>query len=194
MGDSASLTLPSDQAIQLAPIDVIVVTDDQIASVCQYANNGGASDAATAQALKDAAAVAAAQQAQEEAAKKAACHISLDLCEFDVPESWAGKFEVKSESGAYSVVHTSAGSKEPPLIGVSVATPKQKHDLDGSSAHHDYHYYARPDGNCLLFSRFFFNEGVNYMPGDYTDVQVADIKSMLSDANREYVRSSLVVK
>jgi hypothetical protein len=53
--------------------------------------------------------------------------------------------------------------------------------------------HARIATTCCLAGSSSMG-GVNYMPGGYTNVQVADIKSMLSDTNREYVRSTLVVK
>lgn len=113
--------LSSQAAFKLKVPSADTVTDDQIDAAAKYAEEGGASSAATAKVLQQAAtarrdaAVNAVSAQKAQAARDAdARHKATDLYQLDIPVEWYGKVETW-QNGSTLCIYL-AGDSDTPIV------------------------------------------------------------------------------
>lgn len=113
--------LSSQAAFELKVPSADTVTDDQIDAAAKYAEEGGASSAATAKVLQQAAtarrdaAVNAVSAQKAQAARDAdARHKATDLYQLDIPVEWYGKVETW-QNGSTLCIYL-AGDSDTPIV------------------------------------------------------------------------------
>ena len=118
--------LSSQAAFKLKVPSADTVTDDQIDAAAKYAEEGGASSAATAKVLQQAAtarrdaAVNAVSAQKAQAARDAdARHKATDLYQLDIPVEWYGKVETW-QNGSTLCIYLAGGSDTPIVTLVAV--------------------------------------------------------------------------
>lgn len=118
--------LSSQAAFKLKAPSADTVTDDQIDAAAKYAEEGGASSAATAKVLQQAAtarrdaAVNAVSAQKAQAARDAdARHKATDLYQLDIPVEWYGKVETW-QNGSTLCIYLAGGSDTPIVTLVAV--------------------------------------------------------------------------
>lgn len=118
--------LSSQAAFKLKVPSADTVTDDQIDAAAKYAEEGGASSAATAKVLQQAAtarrdaAVNAVSAQKAQAARDADTrHKATDLYQLDIPVEWYGKVETW-QNGSTLCIYLAGGSDTPIVTLVAV--------------------------------------------------------------------------
>ena len=146
--------LSSQAAFKLKVPSADTVTDDQIDAAAKYAEEGGASSAATAKVLQQAAtarrdaAVNAVSAQKAQAARDAdARHKATDLYQLDIPVEWYGKVETW-QNGSTLCIYL-AGDSDTPIVtlvavreGESFTPDEGDTVLDAANLGNGYTVYA----------------------------------------------------